>query len=163
MRAVRIPIVDDHRRTEATRLTTQVCALHEAGRVCGQQIQALSSVTGQSLTHADVDAAFGSMSAADRAQDLLLLSADLPSDLGDDELVQMVAQVCAADASVWLENWMLRCVEHATGCDVLVDIIYHPRDVFGDEAHDNLTPAQIVAEAKKRRRRVLLTPPPDSE
>jgi len=156
-----MPTLDDHRRARAIDLAAQIYALHEAGRSYHEQMQALSNVTGQSVSSADVDGAFGCMSAEDWAQDLLLLSVSVPSDLRDEELVEMVGHICAVDTPEWLQQWMLRCVERATGCDEVSDIIYYPRDVFGDSAHDELTPAEIVAEAKKRRRRVLVTPPPD--
>jgi hypothetical protein len=159
---MRMPALDDQRRTQAIHLAAQIYTLHEAGRPYDDQMRALSLLTGQSVTRPDVGGAFGSMSPEDWAQDLLLLSAPPPSDLEDHELVEMVAHICAADTPEWLQHWFLRCVEHATGCDEVTDIIYYPRDVFGDDAHDELTPAEIVAEAKKRRRRVLVTPAPKS-
>jgi hypothetical protein len=159
---MRVPEVDEGRRAQATGVAAQIFALHQSGQPYDELMQTLSSLTGQSVTSADVDGAFGSMSSEDWANDLLLLSAPLPSDLADHELVEMVTHICAADTPEWVQHWMLRCVEHATGCDELTDIIYYPRDVFGDAAHDDLTPAAIVAEAKKRRRRVVVTPPPQS-
>jgi hypothetical protein len=158
---MRLPKIDERRRAQAIGVAVQIYALHEAGQPYDEQIQTLSSITGESITVRDVDGAFGSISPEDWAQDLLLLSAPLPSDLADEELVEMVAHICAADTPEWLHHWMLRCVRQATGCDELIDIIYYPRDVFGDDTHDDLTPAAIVAEAKKRRRRVLVTPPPE--
>jgi len=143
----------------AQQLAATLYRLHEAGQPYDEPMRTLGALTGQVLSRSEVDGAFGSMASEDWAINLLLLPQPLPSDLSDEELVEMVGHILSVDTPEWLQHWLIRCVEHATNCAQVIDIIYSPRDVFGDEEHDELSPAEVVAQAKKRPRRILVTPP----
>ena len=95
--------------------------------------------------------AFGTWSSEDWAHDLILLSQPLPSGLSRDDLIGMIRTVSQVRGPEWLEHWYLRCLENATGCDALIDILDSP---------DELTPEEVLDRALNSRRRVLIPPPP---
>jgi hypothetical protein len=158
----RRPTFDPDRLDRCLRLAADVYALHEAGRAYAEPLEELSRHTGQALTVAEVRGAFGSIDSSDWARDLLLQESPIPGDIADEELIAMLEVVCAATEPEWLSGWYLRCVERATGCDELIDIIYYPRDVFEDDQHDDLSAAEILAAARARKRRVIVTAPPNN-
>ena len=157
---MRVPVFDPSALQEALDLAAEIYRRHEAGQPYAEEIQRLSATTGQELTKNDVHGAFGSIASDDWARDLLLLSSPMPDDLSREELVEMLERILAVADPEWLQHWCIRCVEHATGCPDLIEIIYYPQDYFGDDEHDDMAPAEILDVAMKGPRRVLVTPPP---
>lgn len=139
---------------EALRLAAQIYRLHEAGLPYGEQVASLSAVTGQDVTRTDVHAAFGSMSAEDWAHDLVCLSSPMPESLSRDDLIEMIRRVCDVHDAEWLQNWYIRCLENATGCPSIIDILDSPEE---------LTPEEALDEALRSKMRILVTPPPEEE
>jgi hypothetical protein len=158
---VREPAFDEVPLRDALRLSEDIYRLHEAGQQYVDELRLLAGVTGQDLTKVDVCGAFGSINSDDWARDLLLASAPLPTDLSRDQLVEMIERVIAVADPNWLTHWWLRCVENATGCPDVIEIIYHTDEHFGDDEHDDLTATEILDAALNAPRRVLITPPPD--
>jgi hypothetical protein len=101
-----------------------------------------------------VHGAFGSISSDDWAHDLVLLSSPLPDDLSRDDLIEMIRRVCDVVGAEWLQHWYIRCLERATGCPDIIDIL--------DSAQER-TPEEMLDVAMRSRRRVLVTPPPGGE
>ena len=147
------PTLNEAHVQAAVALAREIYRLHEAGLPYLDEVASLAAVTGQDVTGSDVDGAFGSMSPEDWAQDLLCLALPLPQSLSRGDLVEMARRLCSLSDAEWLQHWYIRCLEHATGCETIIDILDSPED---------LNPEQIVEEALRSKRRVLITPPPKS-
>jgi hypothetical protein len=160
---LREPAIDENRLQAATRLAREIYVKHEAGRQYQDLLTSLSDIVSVPVTKADASGAFGSVDAETWARDLFLVQRTPPADLSDSELIEVLRAICAAEGEEWQISWWLRCVEASTGCAEVIDLIYYPSDVLGPEdGRQDLTPAEILAEAKRRPRRVLVTPPPRS-
>ena len=155
------PFVDPVRVKAAESLTAEIYGRHEAGVPYGELLERLAELVGTSLAKVDVSGAFGSVSPGTWARDLLLADQSPPTDLADAELLELLQAICAVDGEEWQVSWWLRCVEACTGCAEIIDLIYYPSDVLGPgDEREELTPEEILAEARRRPRRVLVTPPP---
>jgi hypothetical protein len=145
------PVLDESRLREARRLAELIYRLHEAGQPYEQDLALLAKTTGQELTKSEVCGAFGSLAPEDWAHLLVLEDQALPTDLSRSELVEMVRRLCEVSGPEWLLHWYLRCLEHATGCDAITDMLDSPED---------LAPEEVLEQAFRSKRRVLITPPP---
>ncbi len=155
------PPLDPAHVKAAVDLAFEIYGRHEAGVPYGKQLERLAELTGVSLTKADASGAFGSMPADAWARDLLLAQQNPPSGLEDAELLELLRAICGVRGEEWQISWWLRCVEASTGCAEIADLIYYPSEVLGpDDGREELTPEEILSEARRRTRRVLVTPPP---
>jgi hypothetical protein len=146
---------------EAKALAVEIYRRREAGGEYHEQLARLAELTDEPLTEADACGAFGSVTPETWARGLLLMGSPCPSDLSDAELVELIRAICECQGEDWQTTWWLRCVETSTGCAEVSDLIFYPREVLGPEDdREELTPEEILAEAKRRPRRVLVTPPP---
>jgi hypothetical protein len=155
------PFIDPAQVKAAASLASEIYGRHAARVPYGELLERLAELVGTSLTKTDASGAFGSVSPETWARDLLLARQSPPSNLADAELLRLLQAICSVDGEEWQISWWLRCVETCTGCAEIIDLIYYPSDVLGpDDGREELTPEEILAEARRRPRRVLVTPPP---
>jgi hypothetical protein len=156
---VRVPTLDPGLLAEAEALAEEIYQRHEDGDDYEEPLARLSDLAQVPLRTIDASGAFGSIASRSWARDLLLGRHPCPSDLSDAELVELIRAVCDCQGEDWQTSWWLRCIEASTGCAEVSDLIFYPQDVLG---RDDLTPEEILAEARRRQRRVLVTPARDT-
>ncbi len=157
---LRNPGIEPKRLQEAASLASEIYARHEAGAPYEDLLSRLADLTGEPLTVPDASAAFGSVSSETWARELLLRRQVPPSDLSQ-ELLELLHAICAANGEEWQISRWTRCLEGSTGGAEVSDLIFHPAETLEpDDGRVELTPEEILAEAKRRPRRVLVTPPP---
>jgi hypothetical protein len=148
---------------EAEALAAEIYRRHEAGREYQEPLARLADLAGEPLGKADACGAFGSVAPETWARDLLLLRYPCPSDLSDAELLELLRAICECQGEEWQTSWWLRSVEASTGCADVSDLVFYPKEALGPEdGREELTPEEILVEAKRRPRRVLVTPPPNA-
>ena len=155
------PPIDADIAKRAAALAAELYRLHEAGQPTEASLQQLSDLCGLQVNRSDFIGAFGSVSAESFAKDLLAGQLPCPLDLSREDLIELIEAVCAVRGEEWQSAYWLRCLEEATGCPEIIDLIYYPQATLGDgDGRVELTPEEVLVEAAKRPRRVLLTPPP---
>jgi len=161
---VREPELDPDTLAAALRLADEIYCLHEAGSPYADQLARLAGLTGEALSGVDACAAFGSVDPDTWVCDLLLMRHPCPTDLSDAELIELLAAICACDGEEWQMSWWLRCVAASTGCKEVSGLVFHPQEMLGPaDGREELTPEEILVEARRYRRRVLVTPPPSDD
>jgi hypothetical protein len=161
---IRTPPVDPSAVAAAVKLSEESYARHEAGAEYGEILARLAEVTGQSVSKMDADAAFGSVDPETWARDLLLTDHRCPSDLTDAELLELLQAICTCDGEEWQMGWWLRCVEANTNCSDISGLVFYPKETLGPaDGREDLTPEEILVEARRRPRRIIVTPPPKGD
>jgi hypothetical protein len=121
---------------EAMALTTQVAeriyAAHEAGRPYDNSLATLGKLVGKPVLPHEVHMAFGSVNPQSFAHDLLLHSVQIPSDLSDSEMLELVQHLLRPSRDELRSSFWLACLKTNTGNPRVSDLIYWPGEYFGD-------------------------------
>ena len=131
-RALLDPISDKKRLALAEAQASELYRLHEAGKNYASQLRDFAELVGKPVTKHDVDAAFGSIDPESFAQGVLANYDGVPTDLTDEEMVELFENLCTAKGTELQQSYWLRCLELNTGDDQVSDLIFWPDIYFGD-------------------------------
>ena len=159
------PEVDADLLAKTTALTNEIYAHHGLGEPYLSKLRELERLTGRDIDDGDVCGAFGSVDSETFARSLLVDKTNVPHDLTRTELLQLLHFILDVQGTEWQHEYWLNCIARNTGCDDLVELIYHPEEYFGDDGLDHeLTAEEILEEAfksrERRQKRILIPAPP---
>lgn len=148
------PVKDQAKLQRLLPLAEEILRLHEAGRGYKEELRTLSRTAGRIVGEPDVLAAFGSGDAEGFARRLAIDWNALPTDLTEQEMLELLEAICAARGHQVLIDYWVRCLEVNTGDAMISDLIFWPNEYFG-AAYDerDLEPAEMLAVALKKRRK----------
>ena len=126
------PITDSARLQTALELAKNVYRTLEAGKDYRSHLAQLSSLTGRTITPFEVVSAVGSVSPETFVRGFLLDSSPIPTDLSDDELLELIERVVAANGSEFQIGYWVNCLRINTGDLRISDLIYWPGQYFED-------------------------------
>jgi hypothetical protein len=149
MRSVLESPVDPEAMALATQVVERIYAAHEAGHTYDESLAMLGKLVGKSVMPHQVHMAFGSVSPQSFAHDLLLHSAQIPSDLSDSEMLELLQHVLRPSRGELRTSFWLACIKENTGDPRVSDLIYWPGEYFGDgDNRRTLSAHEILQTAK---------------
>lgn len=133
-------------------LAEAVLQLHEAGQNYAAQLQQMSRLLGRIVGKPEVLAAFGSADADAFARRLTIDWHAFPTDLSEQELLELIDAVCAARGGPVHTEYWVQCLAVNTGDEGISDLIYWPDEYFG-AGYDRreLAPAEMLEVALRKR------------
>lgn len=145
--------VDQDKFQRLLPLTETVLHLHETGRGYAEELRRISRLLGRIVSQADVLAAFGSVDADGFARQLAIDWHTVPTDLSEQELLELLDAVCASRGNQVLIDYWVRCLQVNTGDYEISDLIFWPAEYFG-VGYDGRerTPAEMLEIVLRRRR-----------
>jgi len=139
------PIRDQQRLQRMLPIAEAIFQLHEAGKDYASQLEEVSRIAGRVVDIPTVLYAFGTGDAEYFARRLLTDWRNLPRDLSESEMLELLHAVCGAKGSQDRCEYWLKCLEANTGEPELVNLIYWP-DQYRDGAYDgrDLSPEEML-------------------
>ena len=126
------PTGGDRRLVEAIALGHEIYALHEAGKDYSERLTRLGVVAGHPIHGFAVHAAFGSVKPETFAKRQLIDWNQLPADLTEAEMLEMIDRICQVDGDEFQMEYWLACLRTSTGDQKISDLIFWPGSYFGD-------------------------------
>ena len=145
------PIKDQAKFRQLLPLAEKILCLHEAGHGYTEELNALSRTAGRIVSKPDVLGAFGSGNAEAFARRLAIDWNAPPTDLTEQEMLELLEAICAARGDQVLIEYWVRCLEVNTGDAMISDLIFWPNEYFGT-AYDGreLAPEEMLAVALRK-------------
>jgi len=123
---------DKDRVTVAIRLAEEMYLLHEHGRNYEELLERFSELVGEPVNRSDVRGAFGSIDSDEFARQMLLDPKDVPTDLSEPEMLELLERIRQADGDEFQIGYWLNCLAVNTGDERISDLIYWPGEYFED-------------------------------
>lgn len=145
--------VDQNKFQQLLPLTEAVFHLHESGRGYVGELKQISRLLGRVVGQIDVLGAFGSTGADGFARRLAIDWHNVPMDLSEPELLELLDAICEVRGNQELHEYWVRCLALNTGDDRISDLIFWPEEYFG-AGYDGreLTSDEILEIALRKRR-----------
>jgi hypothetical protein len=103
-----------------------------------------------------VHAAFGSIKPETFAKNQLVSWNELPMDISEQELLEMIERILTAKNSEFQIHYWIACLSANTGDVKFSDLLFWPGAYFGDgNDNRNMSPSDILATALKAGKRHL--------
>jgi hypothetical protein len=139
------PLRDNPHLTTVTEIARRIYELHEGGHDYALPRARLSELAGVPITKADVCGAFGSISPESFAQQILLDPSMVPVDLTEEEMLELLERIYAADGSEFQIDFWVECLRVNTGDTRICDLIFWPNYYLGDDdLHRELSPRETL-------------------
>lgn len=116
----------------ASQIAEKIYAAHEAGQSYDQLLSEFGKLIGKPVTPFEVCSAFGSVNPQAFAHDLLLHSAEIPDDLSDSEMLDLIQHLLQPKRGELRSSFWLACLKQNTGDPRISDLIFWPGEYFGD-------------------------------
>jgi len=144
------PTEGDARLTDAISLGREIYMLHERGADYSATVKRLSLLVEHPIADFDVEAAFGSIGPDAFARRQLIAWDQLPLDLTQQEMLEMIERVCDASGDELQIEFWLGCLRANTGDERISDMIFWPGSYFGD-GNDarKMSPSEILSTASE--------------
>lgn len=127
------PTGDDPRLSEALTLVRAIYALYATGADYDAPLKRLGLVVGHPIHGFSVDDGFGSVGPEVFARRQLIAWDQVPTDLTEDEMLEMVDGVSGVTKSDELQrDYWIACLRANTGDQKISDLIFWPGSYFGD-------------------------------
>jgi hypothetical protein len=120
------PVRDQNKLKVLAPLMQQIYQLHEAGLGYVEQLKQASRIAGRVIDIPMVLYAFGSEPSEAFARRLLIDWNDIPSDLTDSEMIELLDAVYDCIGTEDQQSYWLKCLEASTGDPKIRDLIYWP-------------------------------------
>jgi hypothetical protein len=142
------PVRDQRRLDAAIAMAQELYALHEAGRDYSTELDTFARFVGTPVSKFDLDGAFGSIDAGGFAESLLTDRSQVPKDLSEGEMVDLIERICKAKGTESQISYWLNCLKANTGDQRLSDLIFWPGEYFGDGYNSRkMSPQEILRTA----------------
>lgn len=148
------PVKDQVKLRQVLPLAEEIYALLEAGQPYDTQLKQVSRIAGHIVDKPTVLYAFGAGTPEYFARRLLIDWHDLPRDLSNAEMVELLEALLDARGSEDRCEYWLKCLQLNTGEPELTNLIYWPNEYRGGEydGHD-LTATEVLQIALKHGQR----------
>lgn len=138
------PVRDDGRLQKLLPLAERIFRLHEAGQPYATELKLVSRIVGKIVDAPTVMYAFGVSNSEYFARRLLIDWNNLPNDLTEPEMLELLEAVCDPKASPDRTEYWLECLTLNTGEPNLSDLIFCPDQYRGGIYEDGLAPSRIL-------------------
>ena len=144
------PTEGDPRLGKAIELAREIYSVFEAGKDCSSCVRELAILSGRPIHAFAVDAAFGSVSPETFARRQLTDWHNLPADLSDAEMLEVVERVVDFSGDDFQTEYWIACLALNTGDSRISDLFFWPGEYFGDGDNSReLSASEILATALK--------------
>jgi hypothetical protein len=135
---------------EAIALGREIYRLYEAAQDYSAHLKQLSLITGCPIDSFAVRSAFGSIAPETFARQLLVTWDRLPTDITEQEMLEMVERIFEANGSELQIQYWISCLRVSTGDDHVSDLIFWPGHYFRDGDNSRcMSPSEVLATALK--------------
>jgi hypothetical protein len=111
-------------------------------------LQRLSALSGRSISKLSVLSAFGSVSPGTFAKRQLVAWDQLPTDITEGEMLEMIERICTVKCDELQTEYWLECLRANTGDANISDLIFWPGEYFRDGNNSRrLLPSEVLATA----------------
>jgi hypothetical protein len=135
---------------QAERLAYKIYEMHEAGRDYSAELQQLGRLAGRIVSLQQVMGAFGSINADTFARKCLVNWSALPASATEDEMLEMLQQICDAKGTEFQVEYWVECLRVNTGDERISDLIFWPDEYFGTPVGRELSATEILNVALRR-------------
>lgn len=145
------PTANDPRLSTALALGREIYALYEAGADYDAPLRQLGVLVGRPIHGFAVRDGFGSVGPDIFARRQLVAWDQPPSDVTEEEMLEMVDGVCGVTSADELQrDYWLACLQVCTGDRKIRDLIFFPGDYFGDGDDARLMSSSEILETALR-------------
>jgi len=145
------PTASNSALPDAERLAYRIYEMHEAGSDYSAELKHLGRLAGRIISHQQVIGAFGSINADTFARKCLVNWNALPASATEDEMLEMLQQVCEAKGTEFQVEYWVECLRVNTGDDRISDLIFWPDEYFGKPVKNELSTKEILDVALRRK------------
>lgn len=144
------PVRDQNKLRQLIAIAEKIYELHEAGQSYSAQLKQASRIAGRIIDIPMVKYAFGVGNPEYFARRLLINWQELPSDLAQSEMLELLEAVCNVRAGQDRLEYWLKCLEVNTGEAQLVNLIYWPEQYQNGKYADRELSVQEILEIALR-------------
>jgi hypothetical protein len=139
------PVRDQERLRRLLPIAEEVFRRHQAGQDYAPLLRQISRIAERIVDVPTFLYAFGVGDAEYFARRLLTDWHNLPQDLSESEMLELLQAVCSVQGTQDRCEYWLKCIEQNTGEPELIDLIYWP-DRYREGAYDghDLSPEEIL-------------------
>ena len=138
------PVRDGGKLQKLLPLAERIFRLHEGGQPYATELKLVSRIVGRIVDKPTVMYAFGVSDSEYFARRLLVDWDNLPTDLSEPEMLELLEAACSANASPDRTEYWLKCLARNTGEPSLSDLIYWPDQYREGAYEDGLAPSRIL-------------------